>query len=80
VVDEVWYGYHLRQLKLALPVGFFSSIPALIAVIPKFFSVCTNLDNLLTCFTAKVRKKWIRSSLGLFLVYLEFVEIPIITV
>jgi hypothetical protein len=33
---------------------FFSSIPALAAAIPKLFSVCTNLNNLLTCWSVTI--------------------------
>src|SRR5210317_1673698 len=40
----------LRYLR-----AVFSSIPALIAAIPKFFSVCTNLNNLLTCWSVTIQ-------------------------
>ena len=40
----------LRYLR-----AVFSSIPAFIAATPKFFSVCINLNNLLTCWSVTIQ-------------------------
>ena len=55
MVDEVGYGIHFRQLEFALPVGCLFIHSRLNCRYPEIFFVCTNLNNLLTCWSITIQ-------------------------